>query len=81
VIKEEVLMVDQAWEAQQIMYCERTSSEVQLEVKKLYPPEVLGVKPARITSHRCSNGQECMMFGQAGCTWSGSNPDFDPFRG
>jgi hypothetical protein len=74
-------MVDQAWQVLQTKFCERASSEVYLEAKKIYPPEVLGLQPARIISHRCSNGQVCMMFGQAGCSWSGSNPDLDPFRG
>lgn len=73
-------MVDQVWEVIQVKYCERASSKVGLEVRMIYPPEVLGEQPARLASHRCSNGQECMMFGQAGCTWSGSNPFVDPFR-
>lgn len=72
-------MVDQLWEVLQTKFCERASSEVDLEARKLLPPEVLGEQPARITGHRCSNGQECMMFGQAGCAWSGSNPYLDPF--
>ena len=73
-------MVDQVWEVLQVKYCERASSDVGLEVKKLYPSEALGEQPARLVSHRCSNGQACMMFGQAGCSWSGGNPFADPFR-
>lgn len=73
-------MVDQIWEVFQTRYCERASSEVNLEAKKVLAPEVLGEQPARIVAHRCSNGLDCMMFGQAGCTWSGSNPTLDPFR-
>ena len=73
-------MVDKLWEVIKVTHCDRADREVALEVEKFYPPEVLGFQPPRLGSHRCSNGQECMMFGQSACVWSGSSQGVDPFQ-
>jgi hypothetical protein len=68
------------WEVVKIAYCERAGEDVALEADVVYPASFLPEQPPRIITHRCSRGLVCNSFRQPGCCWSGTNPDYDPFK-
>lgn len=72
-------MADRTWEASQVCYCEHVKQNVALESELLYPADFLP-DPPRLLSHRCALARECAQFAKATCIWTGTNPDYDPFR-
>lgn len=62
------------------MFCEKAGAEAALEVRMIYPPELLPDQPPRVVAHRCSLGVECNQLEAPTCCWSGTLPGFDPFR-
>jgi len=72
-------MADRIWETSKLCYCERVMGQVGLEVEMIYPIDFLP-DPPRLRSHRCSHGLECNNKSEATCIWSGTNPDYDPYR-
>ena len=72
-------MAEKTWEVSKICFCDHIKREVQLETEMVYPVDFLP-DPARVLSHRCSQGMQCNQFAQPACVWAGTNPDYDPFR-
>lgn len=73
-------MAKKEWKTIKLRYCEHAGDMAGLEVKVIYPPEVLPDQPPQIGGHRCTLGEQCMMTNTGNCMWSGSNPDVDPFE-
>jgi hypothetical protein len=72
-------MAERTWEVTKRRYCEHVRREVALETEVLYPMDFLP-DPPRVLAHRCSDGVQCNQSSKVACVWSGTNPDFDPFR-
>ncbi|MEA4910454.1 MAG: hypothetical protein VB089_22730 [Anaerolineaceae bacterium] len=72
-------MAEKHWEILRVRYCDRAGCDVALEAQAVFPAEHLPEQSPRLLAHRCSRGQECMLFDKPMCTWSGSNPSYDPF--
>jgi hypothetical protein len=68
------------WEVIRVAYCERAEEEVALEADVVYPATFLPEQAPRIYAHRCSRGLACNSFQKSGCCWSGTNPNYDPFK-
>ena len=59
--------------------CERIGEEVTLEVRMVFPADILPDQPPRVLAHRCSRGIECNLFDKPSCCWAGTLPEYDPF--
>ena len=68
------------WKVIKIAYCEHAGEEVYLEADIVYPATFLPNQAPRILAHRCSRGIACNSFSKPGCCWSGTNPNYDPFK-
>jgi hypothetical protein len=72
-------MTVRKWQMVKTRYCNTAESNVALEAEVAYPPDFMPDGPARVFSHRCSHGAQCMVFQRGVCKWSGGNPSYDPF--
>ena len=72
-------MAVKVWQTEKIQFCDRVGCEVALEVEAIYPAENLPDQAPRLVAHRCSKAKDCMLSDQSTCTWTGTNPGFDPF--
>lgn len=68
------------WEPIKRQTCERIGEVVTLECKLVYPAEHLPDQPPRVLARRCSMGLECNLLDRPACVWSGTAPEYDPFR-
>jgi len=73
-------MAQKKWEVIKVRYCQHVNHKVALQAEVVYPADVLPDQPARILAHRCSEGVRCMITNSQACSWSGGNPNFDPFE-
>jgi len=73
-------MAYQTWEVIKTRYCGRAGCKVALEAKLVYPATWMPDSPPRRTALRCNHGLICNEKDQTACTWSGTNPAFDPFK-
>jgi hypothetical protein len=62
------------------MFCEKAGAAAALEVRLVYPAELLPDQPPRVVAHRCSLGLQCNQMESPTCCWAGTLPGFDPFR-
>ena len=67
------------WEPIQRSECERIGKEAALEVRLVYPADIMPDQPPRVLGHRCSRGLECNQLDKPSCCWAGTLPGFDPF--
>jgi hypothetical protein len=67
------------WKEVKLYYCERVAQQVSLEAEMVHPAEYMPDQPARILTHRCSNGRMCNSLEKVSCRWAGTNPVYDPF--
>lgn len=67
------------WKPVKSVYCEKAERDAALEVKVVYPAEILPDQPARVLAHRCSEGLNCNLLDRPTCIWTGTLPGFDPF--
>ena len=69
------------WEPVRTIFCEQADAEASLELRVVFPAEILPDQPARVIAHRCSLGLACSeQTGIMGCRWTGTNPLYDPFE-
>ena len=68
------------WQSVKYCYCQHVGFNVSLEAEVVIPSDLLPDQPARVLSHRCSNGLDCNLDGRPSCIWAGTNPAFDPFK-
>jgi hypothetical protein len=73
-------MAEKSWQVVKNRYCSRADCEVFLEAEETYPAEWMPDQPPQVLRHRCSKGMECSLKDGNACTWSGSNPGYDPFK-
>ena len=68
------------WQSVKYCYCQHVGFNVSLEAEVVIPSDLFPDQPARVLSHRCSNGLECNLDGRPSCIWAGTNPAIDPFK-
>jgi len=73
-------MAEKVWQAIRTYHCDRVNCDVELEAEAIYPADIMPDQAPRLSAHRCSHAQECMMMEKITCTWAGSNPGYDPFQ-
>lgn len=74
-------MAVKAWKVVKVSYCDRARQEVSFDAEVVYPAEWLPDQPPRVLSHRCSRAARCNLFNTPACSWSATNPCYDPFSG
>jgi hypothetical protein len=67
------------WRQQKSQLCERVDKMVSLEVKVVYPEDIMPDQPPRILGHRCSEAINCNLIDKPSCRWAGTS-SFDPFN-
>ncbi|NIS78760.1 MAG: hypothetical protein GTO14_00685 [Anaerolineales bacterium] len=68
------------WRTVKRQVCERVSEEVALEVRVVYPADILPDQAPRVIGRRCSMGLTCNQLDKPSCQWAGTLPGYDPFR-
>jgi len=68
------------WQAVKTQVCERIGEEAALEVRFVYPADIMPDQSPRVIAHRCSHGMRCNQLGKPSCQWAGTLPGYDPFR-
>jgi hypothetical protein len=53
--------------------------DVTIQVKVVYPLDILPDQPPRVLARRCSKGMDCNQLERPSCVWAGTNPGYDPF--
>jgi hypothetical protein len=67
------------WEVVKAAHCDRVGELVTLEVRRVYPADVLPDQPPRVLAHRCSRALQCNQMDRPTCRWAGTLPGYDPF--
>ena len=67
------------WEPVKYMCCDRIGEDVTLQVKVVYPSDILPDQPPRVLARRCSKGLECNQLDRPTCVWAGTLPGYNPF--
>lgn len=73
-------MAEKIWQSIKVQHCEHAGCDVALEVEAIYPADNLPDQAPRISGHRCSHGEKCMIDNNPACKWSGGDPGVDPFN-
>lgn len=73
-------MAVKVWQTMKVQYCDHAGCEVALEVEAIYPAENLPDQAPRLSTHRCSKAQDCILMNKTTCVWTGTNPSYDPFN-
>ena len=73
-------MATVVWEPVKGQMCDRIGEWVSLEVRLVYPAEILPDQPPRAIARRCSHAVVCNPSDRPGCTWSGTWPGHDPLH-
>lgn len=68
-----------AWEPVKGICCERVGEDVTLQVKVIYPLDILPDQPPRVLARRCLKSMDCNQLERPSCVWAGTNPGYDPF--
>lgn len=74
-------MAYKTWKVIEVRYCDRAGEEVSLDTQVVYPAEWLPEQPPRVQAHRCSRALSCNLFNKPACSWSATNPGYDPYGG
>lgn len=67
------------WRPIREIYCQKAGQKASLEVRLVYPAEVLPDGPPRVIGHRCSLEFECNRLEAPTCQWAGTLPGYDPY--
>ncbi|MEN6409444.1 MAG: hypothetical protein ABFD44_07020 [Anaerolineaceae bacterium] len=73
-------MAVKIWQPIKVRFCEHVQANVALEAEELIPAEFMPDTYPRVEAHRCSQGYLCSLSSKVACTWSGTNPGYDPFQ-
>lgn len=68
-----------AWEPLRIICCDRVGEDVTLQLKVVYPLDILPDQPPRVLARRCSKGEDCNQPNHPACLWSGKLSGYEPF--
>lgn len=73
-------MATKIWVKTDRIWCDRKKDEVDLLEERIYPDDVVPDPsvPYKVNARKCTEWLDCNLLGYA-CTWSGLNPDYDPF--
>lgn len=69
------------WAPIRFRYCNHLGEKVALEAELVYPSEWLPEQKPRVLAHRCSHALICNLDESSNCTWAGTQPISDPFKG